>query len=240
MVAARISSTEVLAQVQNRFVDKVFEVFLINSPSTTYIPGTTNDTTFLSSEITYNAGGYKRQIIKYVSGDVGSYADQGIGLVRKAAIFTHDGSGTNMDFSHVALVRGNGNVLTTGTPTAKPSNGVNGTYTNLPTTTISNGKNLIVNLTITNSGASLSDWAITVVNAGYAYTASEVINIANSALVSAGATTGTGNLIFPVSTVTTGGGQVVGVSKTDAAVSLGGGNQAVFYFDVKEFGYYTA
>jgi hypothetical protein len=240
MVAARISSAEVLAQVENRFVDKVFEAILVNAPATTYTPGTTNDATFLSNEITFGTGGYRRQIISYASGDVGSYADQGIGLVRKSAVFTHDGSGTNMDFSHIVLAKGNGNVLTTGTPTAKPSNGVNGTYLNLPTTTAGSGKGLIVSVTVANAGSALSDWAVTVVNRGYGYTASDVINVANSALVTAGATTGTGNLVFPVSTVTTGGGQIVGVSKADAAVTLGGGNQAVFYFDVKQFGYYTA
>lgn len=240
MVAARISSAEVLAQVQNRFVDKVFEAILVNAPATTYTPGTTNDATFLTNEVTFGTGGYRRQIISYASGDVGSYADQGIGLVRKAAIFTHDGSANTINFSHIVLARGNGNVLTTGTPTAKPSNGVNGTYLNLPTTTVGSGKGLIVNVTVTNTGSTLADWAVTVVNRGYGYSASDSISILNSALVTAGATSGTGNLTFPISTVTTGGGQIVGVSKTEAAVTLGGGNQAVFYFDVKQFGYYTA
>lgn len=240
MVAAKISSAEVLAQVQSRFVDQYYEIALVNSPATNYTPGTTNDATFMTNEVVYNTGGYARQVIGYVSGDVGGYADQGIGLARKAAIFTHDGSGTNMTFSHVVMLRGNGNVLTTSTPTSKPTNGVNGTYTNLPTVASASGKKLLVNVTVTNSGSSLSDWAVTIVNRGYSYVAGETINITQSALTTAGATTGTGNLVFPIGTVTTGGGQVVGVTKTDSAVTLGAGNQAVFYFDLKQYGYYAA
>ena len=239
MVAAKISSAEVLAQLQSRFVDKYFEVALVNSPATNYTPGTTNDTSFMTSEVTYDTGGYCRQIIGFTSADVGGYADQGIGMARKAAIFTHNGSTTTMNFSHVAVLRGNGNVLTTGTPTTKPSNGVNGTYTNLPTISAATGKKLLVNLTVTNSGTALSDWALTVTTRGYSYTAGESINILNSTLVTTGATTGTGNLIFPISTVTTGGGQIVAVTKTDSAVTLGAGNQAVFYFDLKQYGYYV-
>lgn len=239
-IAAKISSTELNAQVVNRFVDNIYEARLINLPGTNYIPGTTNDTTFLSSEVAYGTGGYVRQTIKYVSGDVGAYADDGIGLARKAAIFTHDGSGTLMTFSHVALCRGDGNALTLGSVTTKPSAGVNGTYTNIPTTTTGSGKGLTVDLVVTNLGASLSDWTVTINKPGYDYDAADAINITQAALDQSGATvTASSNLVFSVATVTTGGGQVVSVAKTESTVNLGAGNQAVFYFDLKQFGFYS-
>jgi hypothetical protein len=239
-IAAKISSAELNTQVVNRFVDNIFEARLINLPGTSYTPGTTNDTTFLSSEVTYGVGGYVRQTFKYISGDVAGYVDDGVGLARKGAVFTHDGSGTSLTFSHVALCRGNGNVLTLGAVTTKPSAGVNGTYTNLPTTTAGSGKGLTVNLTVTNLGASTGDWAVTVNQPGYGYAASDTINIAQAALDQSGATvTASSNLIFSVATVTTGGGQLVSVAQTESTINLGNGNQAVFYFDLKQFGYYT-
>ncbi len=239
-IAAKISSTELNTQVTNRFVNNIFEIRLINSPGTSYTPGTTNDTTFLASEVAYGTGGYVRQTFKYVSGDIAGYADDGIGLARKAAIFNHDGSGTSLSFSHVVMVRGDGNVLTLGSVTSKPSAGNNGTYTDIPTTTTGSGKGLSVNLVVTNAGASNSDWALTVNDFGYGYTAGDTINITQAALNQSGATTtASANLVFTVGTVTTGGGQIVSVAQTESAINLGNGNQAVFYFDLKQFGYYS-
>lgn len=239
-IAAKISSAELTAQVNNRFVNNIFEVRLINASGTAYTPGVTNDTTFLGYEVTAGLGGYTRQTFKYVSGDVAGYADDGIGLGRKAAIFTHDGSGTNIQFSHAALCRGNGNVLTLGSVSSKPTSGVNGTYTNLPTITGGSGKGLTIDLIVSNSGASNSDWAVTVNKPGYGYSAADSINITSTALNQAGATVGAvSNLVFTVSTVTTGGGQLVAVAQTDGTITLGGGNQAVFYYDLKQFGYYS-
>lgn len=237
MVAAKLSSDEIEAQITSRFVDQIFEVSLINSPGTTYEPSVTNDVTFMASEVVAGTGGYERKLIKYLSADVGGYADDGIGLARKAAIFTHDGGATTLDFSHVVLLRGNGNVLTVGSNSIKPSNGVNGTYTNVPTVTVGDGIGLTVNLTVTSNGAALSNWVVTINSSGYGYIPTESINISNAVLTQIGATTGTGNLAFPVATVTT-GGQIVSVAKTDSLVVLGNGNQSVFYFDLKQFGYY--
>jgi hypothetical protein len=237
MVAAKLSSAEIEAQVTSRFVDQIFEVALIDSPGTTYEPSVTDDAVFMADEVIVGTGGYQRKIIKYLTADVGGYADDGIGLARKAAIFTHNNSATTLDFSHVVMLRGDGNVLTVGSNTIKPSNGVNGTYTNIPTITAAGGIGLTVNLTVTSSGAALSNWAITINSSGYGYIPGESINISNAVLNQLGATTGTGNLAFPVATVTT-GGQVVSVAKTDSLVVLGNGNQSVFYFDLKQFGYY--
>ena len=239
MVAAKISSNEVLAQIQNRYIDNYFEIALINSPSTVYTPGTTDDASFMQSELTYGTGGYARQIIGYTNTDIGGYADQGIGLARKAAIFTHNGSTSNLTFSHVVMLRGDGNILSIGSPSSAPSSGTTGTYTNIPATGSISGKNLLVNVIIFNNGATAADWTVSFVNRGYSFAVGETIRISNSSLVTPGATsTGTGDLTFPVTAVSVDGGQVVGVTKTDSIVTLGAGNQAVFYFDLKQYGYF--
>lgn len=239
-IAAKVSSAELTAQVTNRFVDNIFEIRLINAPGTSYTPGVTNDSTFLSSEVVYGTGGYIRQTFKFVSGDVAGYADDGIGLARKAAIFTHDGSGTAMTFSHAAMCRGSGNVLTLSSVSAAPASGVNGTYTNVPTVTTGSGKGLTVDLAVVNSGALAADWTVSVNNFGYNYSANDSVNISSATLNQIGATvSGVANLVFTAATVTGGGGQVVAVAQTASTVNLGGGNQAVLYFDLKQFGYYS-
>ncbi len=238
-IAAKISSTELNTQVTNRFVDNIFEICLINSPGISYTPGTTDDATFLAGEVPYGTGGYERKTFKYVSGDVAGYADDGIGLARKAAIFNHDASANPLTFSHVAMLRGGGNALTLGSVTSKPSAGINGTYTNIPTVTTGLGKSLTVNLTVSNLGATIPDWVLSINSVGYGYTAGDTINISQAALNQSGATiTASANLVFTVATVTT-GGQIVSVAQTESTVNLGNGNQAVFYFDLKQFGYYT-
>lgn len=239
-IAAKVSSAELTAQVTDRFVDNIFEIRLINAPGVSYTPGATVDSTFLSNEVAYGTGGYIRQTFKFVSADVAGYSDDGIGLARKAAIFTHDGSGTPTAFSHAVMCRGSGNVLTLGSVTTAPPSGVNGTYTNVPTVTTGAGKGLTVNLAIVSSGASAGDWTVAVNNFGYGYAASDPINISSATLNQIGATVaGVNNLIFSVGTVTSGSDQIVAVAQTASTINLGGGNQAVLYFDLKQFGYYS-
>jgi hypothetical protein len=238
-IAASISSTELTAQVTNRFSTKTFEAVLINAPSTTYQPGVTNDATFLSNEVAYLTGGYQRQVFTYLAGDVSAYTDGGVALGTKVAIFSHDNSATPMAFSHVALLWGLGNATALGSNTVKPASGVNGTYTNLPTVSSGSGKGLTVNLTVTGAGGTLANWALTIAKPGYGYAAAESVQILNGTLLSAGAIASgiTGSLTFPVSTVTTGGGQILCVAKTSTTVSLNGGNQAAFNFNLKHYGF---
>lgn len=239
-IAAKVSSAELTAQVINRFVDQIFEIRLINSPGVSYTPGVTVDSTFLSNEVVYGTGGYVRQTFKFVSADVAGYSDDGIGLARKAAVFTHNGSGTNTTFSHAVMCRGSGNVLTLGSVSSAPPSGVNGNYTNIPTVTTGSGKGLTVNLAVTNSGASTSNWVVAVNNFGYSYAPGDSINISAATLNQIGATVaGVNNLVFTVGTVTSGSTQIVAVAQTTSTINLGGGNQAVLYFDLKQFGYYS-
>jgi hypothetical protein len=239
-IAAKVSSAELTAQVTSRFASQTFEAALIYAPGTAYQPGITNDTTFKGFEVAAGTGGYLRQTFSYSGGDVLTYSDDGVGLTQKATIFTQNGTGTTISFSHVALLRGNGNVLTLGSNTGRPTAAVNGTYLSLPTSTAGSGKGLRVNLTVTSSGAALGNYAVTIASPGYGYSASDVVSVLDANLALAGAiTAGAGNLTFSVGTVTSGGGQVVAVAQTANTVVLGGGNQSVFYWNLKQFGYYT-
>ena len=239
-IAAKISPAELVAQVTNRYVDQYYEGWLIYAPGTAYQPGITDDATFLANEVAAGTGGYQRQVIKYIGADVGNYADDGIALATKATTFAHDGGGTALQFSHVALVKGSGNVQTLGAVTGKPTAGVNGTYTNIPVTTGGSGTGLTVDLTVANLGAANGDWTLSVVKPGTGYVAADSLQIAESVLESLGAVAaGAGNLTFSVGTATTGGGALLAVAQTANTVSLTAGNEAAFYWNLKQYGYYS-
>lgn len=242
-IAAKISSDELTAQVTQRFDGAVLEARLINAPGVSYIPGTTDDANFLSFEVAAGTGGYARQVISYNAGDVSVYSDDGVALTQRATVFTQDGSATSIDFSHVALVWGSGNALSLGAVSSAPSAGVNGTYTNIPiSSTSGSGTGLAVNLTISNAGASTTDYAVTIQNAGSGYAVSDTVTIADGTLAGLGAITGgAGNLTFSVATISnqTNANSILGVAQTSSAVVLGGGNQAAFYWNLKQFGFYS-
>lgn len=241
-IAAKVSAAELNAQVTNRFVDQYYEARLINAPGTSYMPGVTVDATFLTNEVAAGTGGYVRQVIKYQNADVGLYADDGVGLATKATVFAHDGGATVLTFSHVALVKSTGNVLTFGAVTTKPTAAVNGTYTDIPVTTAGSGKALTANLTVTNSGAALGNYALTVADPGYSFAAANALQIQESALVAVGAVAaGAGTLGFTVGTVfaPTDAGNILAVAETAATVSLTAGNEAAFYWNLKQYGYYS-
>jgi hypothetical protein len=235
-IAAKISSTEIRAQIISAYVDQYFEVALVDS-STTYIPGTTVDATFMASECVEGTGGYYRQIIGYTNADLSSYSDLGISLLRKAAVFEHDNSTNLIEFTDVVLLRGSGNVLTLGAATATPTNAVDGTYTSLPTATLGSGTQALLDLVVSGSG---TNFAVTVSYPGYNYAIADQLTILEADLVSAGVCgVGDGNLNIPVATVTTGGNSIYSVSPTNARTTIAGGNQAVIYFDVKHFGFFN-
>ena len=239
-IAAKISPAELTALVTNRYVGKYYEARLINAPGTSYVPGTTTDVTFLGNEVTQGTGGYERQVINIVGGDVSAYSDDGVALATKATIFTHDGGSTQITFSHVALVEGNGNVSALGTNSAAPSAGVNGTYTALPTITGGSGRGCTVNLTIQNSGAASTDYILTIQNAGTGYAAADTIQVQESALVAAGAVSASaGGITTTASTVHTSSEQLLAVAQTASTVNLTGGNETIFYWNLKQFGYYS-
>lgn len=242
-IAAQIAPTELENLVTDRYVGQYYEARLIYAPGTSYQPGITVDGTFLGFEVTGGTAGYRRQIIYYTAPDVGAYADDGVGMATKATVFAHDGSGTTLNFSHVALVKSTGNVKTFNANTVKPSAAVNGTYTNLPVTTSGSGYGLTVNVTITNSGAALGDYAVTVNKPGYNYAISDTIQITDAVLAAAGAiTAGAGHLTTSVATINApaDAGDLLCVAETAGTVALTAGNEAAFYWDLKQYGFYTA
>ena len=242
-ITAQISSAEVTAQVTNRFVDQYFEARLINVPGTIYEPGLTVDATFLGFEAPLGTGGYERQVFNYIAADVSTYADDGVGLVSKATIFAHDASDDSIDFSHAVLVWSEGNVKTLTAVQSAPTSGVDGTYTNIPiSTTNGSGVGLTVDLTITNSGATAADFAISVARSGYDYTAGELLVITEDVLAGLGAVPVlAGPMGFAPATVYTGpnGGQVFSVAQAASPVVLTAGNEAIFYWNLKQFGFYS-
>lgn len=239
-IAAKISSAEVEAQISGRFVDKYLEARLINAPGVTYTPGTTNDATFLSNEVVLGFGGYQRKIIGYATGDLTAYSDSGVGLASKATVFAHDGTADVIAFSHVALVWSIGNVITMTSPASAPSAGVDGTYTNIPIdSTSGGGVGLVVDLTIQNSGAATTDYILTVKEAGYGYNATDVITINDGTLAGVGAIApGAGSIGATVASVSNqpNAGDVMSVAQTTSTVNLAAGNEAVFYWNLKQYG----
>jgi hypothetical protein len=239
-IAAKISPTELTAQVTGRFVDRYYEVRLINSPGVSYIPGTTNDATFLANEVVAGTGGYVRQTFWYASGDVSAYSDDGVALATKASVFAHDGGATPLTFSHAALVESNGSVVTLGSNTSAPSAGVNGTYTDLPVTAGASGLGLTVDLTIQNSGAATTDYILTIKTPGYGFIAAEALTIPEAVLVAAGAVSASaGGIGLTAATVYSSTNDLLAVAQATSTVTLTGGNETVFYWNLKQFGYYS-
>lgn len=235
-IVAAISQAEVTAQVTDRFVNKYIEAMLINAPSITYTPGTTNDTNFLANEVTEGTAGYERQVLNYVGSDVGAYADEAVGMATKAVIFTHDASSTSINFTHAALVWGAGNITGIGAATIDPSTGTTGIYTNLPTTTDGSGRGATLDLTVSNN-----TYIFTVANAGRNYSTSDSLTVLSADLIAAGALPSGStepSAVLPIDTVSTNAnaGTVIAVAETANPVTLSSGNQTAFYFTLQLFG----
>lgn len=247
-IASLVSAGELAATVQDRFVDNVFEVALVNSGGATYSPENTVDTEFMSQEVTVGLGGYSRQTIQYTFADVAPYSDSGVGLATKAAVFAHDGSPNTVNFSHVVLLRGNGNVTSLAlAPVSTPTNDgadtmVDGTYIGLPTVTTGTGSSCTLDVTIANNGANGgADYTITVNDPGFGYEIGDTIEITPAVLVATGAcSVDLGSIVITASIVQESANTIVSASPTASPVVLGNGNEAVFYFNTKVFGYADA
>ena len=241
-IAARISANEVDAIVRARFQDKFMEGRLIYAPGITYTPGVTDNATFLGYEVANGSGGYYPQVIGYVASDFANYTDGGVGMQQKATVYTHNGGPTLLEFTHIALVWSTGNATALGAVTNGPSSMADGSYTAIPVTSAGAGTGLTVDLTVTNGGAALTDYALTVNYPGSGFTASEIVTIPNSVLTGLDPAVASGDLTFTVDTIYDSGadaGEIVAVAKTTNPVALTGGNQAVFYWNLKQFGFYS-
>lgn len=239
-IAARISSAELTAQLTNRFVGASFEARLINASGIVYEPGTTNDVTFLGFEVPLGTGGYQRQVISYSPVDVTLYGDGGVSMVTKASVFPQDGSTTAIPFTHAALVWSSGNVKVGADPSELPTAGNDGVYTNIPTTNVGgSGIGLTVDLEISENGTVFD---LSLKSAGYGYEVGDVILVSDGVLAGLGAIEpGAGQISFAIDTVTapTQAGQLFSVAQTAAPALLSAGNEAVFYWNLKQFGFFN-
>ena len=245
-IAAKIAPTELTAQVTNRFNGAYFEARLVNH--TDYAPSAVagSDATWLTAATATepSGSGYRRQVISYTTADVSTYSDDGIGLAQRATVFAHDGVGAAINFNQVALVWSSGNATAVGTPTTTPTGGTaasDGVYENVPVDTGGTGSALTVDVTVSANGTA---FAVAIRNAGLGYTVADSVTINAATLNDAkpsGAPDLAGTLVFPVTTVNTSAnnGNLVAVAKTAGAVTLSGGNEAAFYWNLKLFGYYT-
>jgi len=247
-IASKVSATEVTSIITDRYVDQYFEARLINLPAYTYDPGVAgSDTTLLAGEVAPGTGGYQRAMLSWTGAEVGPYADNGVALAQKATVFAHDGGATPIQFSHVALVWSSGNATALGSVTAAPASATTTTsaYTNIPVdSTSGSGAGMTIDLEVTNSGASTSDYVVTINSPGYGYAASNTLTISNGTLAGLDPSVGAGDLTFSVDTIYTPSvataGTLFTASKTASTVTLTGGNEAAFYWNLKQFGFYTA
>ena len=246
-IAAKVSAVELTKILVDRYVDQYFEARLINLPAYVYDPGVLgSDATLLAGEVPIGTGGYQRASLQFTSADVGGYADGGVGMNQKATVFAHDGGSTPITFSHVALVWSGGNVASLGAVTGAPASAATTTeaYTNIPIdSSAGTGAGMTVDLEVTNAGASTTDYVVTVNRPGYGYEAGDQLIISNLTLASLDPTIGAGNLTFTVGSVSTpvdaNAGDLFTVVKTTSPVNLVDGNEAAFYWNVKQFGFYS-
>jgi len=241
-IEAKVSSSEIDEILRARYVDQYFEGRLIDLPAYSYDPSVAgSDATLLLGEVAIGTGGYARSVIKYETGDVGGYADGGVSMVQKATTFAHDGGGTALEFSHVALVWSTVNVLTLGSVTAAPASATTtpSGYTNIPIdSTSGSGVGLTVDLTVTSNGAATTDYVLTINKPGYDYAASDTLTITNGTLAGLDPSIGAGDLTFSVGTIhaPSNAGELFTAAKTTSTVTLIDGNEAAFYWNLKQYG----
>lgn len=232
-ITAKVSAIEISNQVTQRFVDKYVEALLINAPGVSYSPGLTQDATFLSFEVA-SAAGYERQVFTYQTSDRSIYSDSGVSLATKGSIFAHDGGEDSIDFTHAVIVWGSGNVAALDAASTDPDTGVDGIYTDLPTITNGAGTGLTVDLTVSNNIFVFSPSRY-----GRNYQAGDTVTVLEATMEAAGAISagdGLANMTIATVSSNTEAGQIIAVAPIDSPVTLDGGNEAVFFWDLKLYG----
>lgn len=235
-IAASTSPEELTLQVNRGFVDEYFEALLLDADGIRYDPQVSNPSAFLLNEVPAGYGGYKRQLIQYLASDVGGYSDDGIALATKAAVFEHDGNNSQeIRFSHVVLKRAAGNLLSLGPVVAEPVDDVaEGIYPDMP---ISGGTGTGGFAQLTISG---TVHTVAITAPGYGYQDGDELRILGSDLQAAGANlNAAADVIFSALSVYESGEEIVAVAAPDSTTVLSAGNQAVFYFDLKHYGFYN-
>jgi hypothetical protein len=87
-----------------------------------------------------------------------------------------------------------------------------------------------------------TDYSLTVAKPGYGYAPADTLGISEGVLAGLGVVTaGAGGLGFTVGTAyaPSNAGQILCVAATTSPVILAGGNEAVFYWNLKQFGFFS-
>ena len=243
-ISAKVAGAELQDGMNARFGGAYFECALLNASGVSYDPANddTQNATFLSTYEHTAVGGYQRQVIGWAADSAGAYTDDGVAMDQRYIVFEHDGSGDNIVFTHMALVWGSGNINAGGTAATAPVSATDGTYSNIPTTSSGSGVNATLDIVVTNSGATVGDYAIAINSPGTGHAASDTLTISNADLVSAGLNPGdASDLTFTIPSVytSTDAGKIFSVAQVDGQVTVTNGNSAAFYVNLKEFGFYS-
>jgi hypothetical protein len=239
-VAAKITPTELGDQVRDRFISNFFVVKLLFSNGLAYTPGQQDSLQFVIDYELSRISGYEPQIIGYVPGEVSIYADGGVGLAQKQAIFQHDNSATSYTFDQVSLQWAGGVVnIVEIDELRNPGPLTDADYSNVPVATVTgDGSGLTVNFSVFN-GAIVS---MTPNTRGYDYNTTDILEITSGTLASIGAHDGNGGaqgVLINDLYLNSKSGQVVLIAPTAQPVTLAGGNESAVYFNYKNFGYYN-
>ena len=241
-ITAKISSTEIENQITDRFVGSWFEVALLDSSGFLYEPGVTSEADTMIHEVDATLyPSYSRQTFAYAPGDVSTYTDDGVGLNTKAAIFGHDGATDAFTFTHTVLLWGEDNVSAIAPVVSAPSLATDGVYeTVFPVLTTGSGVGMSVRLSVTNGGANPVDYTLVINGAGKGYAPGDELRVSGIDLVNAGVTSEQTDIVFSVDTVTSAPNstKIISVAKLANTATLSNGQQAGFYFNLKQFGYY--
>ena len=239
-IAAKITPNELGEQARARFVDQYFVVKLLNASGLAYTPGLQDPLQYVIDYELPVANGYLPQVFGYVDGDVFEYADDGVGLRQKQAIFQHDGGPTGYTYDNVAVQWATGVVIDVAVDLSRtPGPLADGDYVNIPVSSVTgNGSGLATNFTVFN-GAIVE---ITVNSRGFNYTDTDELEISSATFASIGAHDGNGGsqgiLLTNVYDAANSGG-VLMIAPTNGPVTLTSGNESAIYFNYKNFGYYN-
>lgn len=243
-ISARIPGTELQSQMNSQFGGAFLEGVLIDADGVTFDPTLSDSASRLfvtSNEVPTGQGGYQRQVIGWAADSAGAYTDDGVAMDQRYIVYEQDGN-TPYGFTHLALVKGGGNLAAGGTATSAPVSADNGTYLNLPFTASAGGSGGSLDVVVTNNGATAADYAIAINSPGTGYSVGEILSISTADLTSAGMNPGnTASVTFTVADVydPADSGAVVSVAQLDGRTVLDNGNSAAFYVNLKLFGFYS-
>ena len=103
-IPSKIHAQELRRISESSYVNKTFKAALVDAPGSDF-EADDAFASIMANEVEDGLGGYTRQQIGFVQGDIGVYEQGAQPLARKSAIFEHDGDINEIiRFSHVVLL----------------------------------------------------------------------------------------------------------------------------------------